>query len=747
MAAALPAWAGHGALSSTLRDNWINGDVEQLVSEGLIPAPTQPVAQLTNLQVAQLTAQAGQIILAQAELPPPLPGGDMGLPPTLPPAPLPAPASPALPGALGAAGLPSPAATKSVSQLVDEFKQELSALGADLPQLADRIFALQHRNDSLAEQQQALLKRTGTVGYGFSRGYFYDFRGLGPNAFYPPADYNAMIFMDMDLKSVPVPMILFNADLRFWRTIGFYYADPHGKQLDYIDLRWLSLSNYNEISSLTAGDFFQHYTPLTLWSYEVPVYTLVEPTSYYRNRKDVEELLFLDHGPDWRLRGFQASTKVGWPDSPFLSVFKLQAMAGPLKQATQYSFGDYYAGSQSSLSFFNNNVEVGGQGLLIWDDPGSASTPYDPNNSLTWARQYRIGSMTGRLNIPFDTDVSLGGNVEYAGSDFQDDITNSNRQFEDWALLGTGALNISGFHLTAKYYNIGPYFYSPGAQTNRYSASTGNTSYLSTDNFGEDEWEIDYLNRYPLQSASRPYFAPYDRIEENALPYGDATPNREGLVAGLNLQLGQNGWLNPQGSYMLQMQEIQPNYVLNGLGTGAVAVDSTTNTAVARTFKGWEAALKMDLAKAFDLKDKTYRLAFDYKSQQTDLGGGLTPFTVNTLIGAADFTLPLAGFDSIILSAAYEKAQSSGSEYVLSGVGDPPTIANYAFYLDSSTLGQYVYTPLDMTRTSWVFGFLYPLSKTLDIRMDVFLDQYTWSDVPGFNRFDQIWRFTYDARF
>src|SRR5581483_8798431 len=241
-------------------------------------------------------------------------------------------------------GLPSPAAAKSVSQLVEEFRAELSAMGEDLPQLEDRIYALQHRNDSLAEQQQELLKKTGTEGSGFSRGYFNSYRGFVDAAPFTTTNYNALIFMDMRLKSVPVPNILFDTTVRFWRTMGMYYAEPlMTTNPGRFDLRWISLSSFSEYATLTAGDFFQHYTPLTLWNYEVPVYTLVEPTSYYRNRKDVEELAYMDHGPNYRLRGFQASTGMAWPDDAVLGMLKAQLMAGPIKNATQYGFGDYFA--------------------------------------------------------------------------------------------------------------------------------------------------------------------------------------------------------------------------------------------------------------------------------------------------------------------------------------------------------------------------------------------------------------------
>ncbi len=743
IATTTPLFAGHGTLSSIERDGWINLSVNQLVTEGVLEAPSKPVKDLTNLEVAQLTSKAGEVLMAQA---------DLTLPPTLDmPLPEPSLPSPGLPSANSTLPGLTPAATGNMSQLIQEFREELSGMGTDVAKLEDRIYALEHRNESLAELQKRYLKRTGAEGSGYSRGYINDFRGFGANPAYGPMVYNAMIFMDMRLKSIPVPFILFETDFRFWRTIGYYYAEPHNIT-NKIDLRWMSLTSFNEIATVTGGDFFKHYTPLTLWNSEVPVFTFIEPASYYRTRKDVEELAMMNRGPDWYLRGFQISSKVAWPESDFLSYLKFHTMVGPLKQATQFRFGDYFAGSQVSTSFLNDNLEFMGTGLYIWDDTATASGPYNPNFPLTFARKYHIGSLSARVKVPFADDVNVTGSTEYAATRFEDDLNNPLRVFEDWAVLGTGSLNISGFHLTGKYLNNGPYFYSPGAQTNRFTPGNGSNGYLTTNNLGEDEFLIGYLNRYGLQGANRPSFAPFDRMVENMLPYGDATPNRLGVIGGISVDIGKKGWLKPQASWVLplgslQMHEIQANYVLNGPGDGAVDVDSTTNTGNARTFGGWEAAVSADLAKAFDLANKTYHVAFDYKNQTTDLGTGAAPFAVNTLIGAVDFTVPISGFDSVVLSAAFEQATAAGNEYVLTGVGNPGTIANYPFYLDSSTLGQYVYTPLNITRTSWAFGFKYPLSQTIAFRADYFINQYLWSDLPNYERRDQIWRFTYEASF
>ena len=742
LATAAPLWASHGTLSSSDRDVWIDSRVSALVAAGWVDAPSGPVKDLTNLQVAQLTAKAAQIVLAQADVLPP-PTLD-GLPPSMP-------GELALPDSLNAPTPMNnnPAASKGLKDLVEEFKGEISAMNVDLSKLEDKLYEQHRRAEKFAEIQQEYLKRTGTEMTGYSRGIFNTYRGSGANAAYGAMDFNDVLMIDFGLKSVPVPFVLFEAKTRLYRTIGLYYVDPINPTLL---LRWLSLQNFNEVFTFNAGDFYKSYTKLTLWNNEVPVYTFIDPTSFKRTRKDIEEIVYMDHEPDWHMRGFQASTALGWPNDAVLGRLKFQAMAGELKSATESSFSNYYAGSQASMSFFNNNLEFTGTGLLLWDDPNSATVPYVPDFPGSLAKQYQVGSLSGRFNIPLADQVSISGSTEAAFSQYQDDSNNPLRTFQDYAILSEGSINILGAHLKAKYMNIGPFFYSPGAQTNHYSALAGAQGYLSTNEY-LDNGVQGMLNNYVFQSANRPAFATYDRMVENILPYGDATPNRLGIILGLSLDIGKDGWLNPQASYVLDsgglgMHEIQPNFVLDGMGDGAVAVETNTppNASMVRTFGGFEAAVSADIAKALNQKEKRYYLAFDYKTQKTDLGLG-NPFISTSYIAAADFSLPIPGFTSLVGSAAYKQIQSSGNEYILSGAGSPTSYANYPFYLDSSSIGKYAYTALDITKTTWAFGLMYPLTPDIRFKGDLFLNQYSWSDVPGYDRSEQVWRATYEVSF
>jgi hypothetical protein len=744
---ALPALAEHGRLATTDRDPWIDQAANDLVISGMVADPGKDMDQMTNLEMAQLTAQASQMIMAQADpslLPPPMAGD-----PTLPEPVLSASPAPILSTAA------SPAQTvpsRSLQQLVEEFADELAAMGIQVDKVEQRLEDAQVRDEIYSALQKKYLTRTGTEVGGESRGFMYMYRGFGNNAAYPSMDYNAAIYMQMDLRSVPVPDVLFNVSFRFWRSIGMYYQDPI--QPSY-QLRWISLSGYSDSATIQGGDFYKSYTPFTLWNFNAPVYTLVDPTSFQRTRNDAEDLLYLDHGNDWKLRGLQGSVGQNWGSSWDLSSYHLESMIGvmqaPGDDIGAISFGDYFAGSQASLGFFQQNLILGATGLVLWQDAGSANSPYIVGYPDNYAKAYQVGSLWSKAGIPFDDNVKLTGGFESAFSKYNDDSTDPTKAFTDWALSAEGALEVYGIKLSTKYLNIGPYFYSPGAQTNRFSPDPSAPGYMTNNLTGLDDAAPGLLNQSPFQGINRPSYAPYDRTAENMLPYGDATPNRSVFLLGLSGAVGNKGWFQPQASVVIKAQELQPNYVLNSQGTGAIPVDSQSNTSVGRTFGGGEGALTMDFAKMANMAGKTYDIQFDYKYQTTDLGIGASPFTSKTIIGAADFNIPLKMFSPVVWSAAFEQTQSSGSEYFLSD-GNPPNLGEYLFYvIPYSSSGtpnpQFTYQAMNMTRQTWAFGVKYPLSSLVDIRADCFFTNYVWTDVPSYNRTDEVWRFTYEAHY
>jgi hypothetical protein len=764
------AWGAHGRLETTDRDAWIND-----LAAPLAEASAQDVARMSNLEMAQLTYDVAGIVIAQAkqrqilDAPPdkktptpevqkrPAPTNIKTVAPALQKTAAPADQTITMPPDQNKVVPPvqrttEPPVRKTVSlegldpalvKLVEEFRRELSAMGLDLNEWDERLVEIQLQTREMGVLQREYLKKTGTGVSGMMRGYFNMYRGFGAASVYPAMAYNAFGFTEVRLKSVPAPFVLFDARMRLTRSFGFTYEDPISPTYE---LRWIQLSALPEAGGFTAGDFYKSYTPLTLWNSEIPVYSLLEPASFKRTRKDVEDLVYMDQGPHWHLRGLQAYTNPVMPANPILKSLDLQAMAGQIGPGTPSSYGSYFAGGQGSLFFAQGEGFVTATGLLLWDDPDTTGFSYVPGFPPTQARDYQLASVKPGLEIPFTTDVKLSASAEYAGAAYEDNRNNPDLKFRDWALLVNAGLDAFMVKARFKFLDVGPFFYSPGAQISRYSPYVGTLrNYLSAD-LNRDEALKGYLNNFVFQGVSQPFFAFYDRLEENIFPYGDATPNRQGCRGTLSADLGEGGWLKPQASFT-RAEEIQANDVMGPDGSPySVEFNVLDHDSPLRTFTGMEGALTVDFAKGLDEKGKTYSLGLDYKRQETTWDMDLSPFEVNTFIAAVDFSVPVKAFSSVVISAAVEHTFSKGEEFVYK-IGDYSTFTTYPFYMNSAALGAFDYTFLNLSKTTWAWGLMYPLSKTIRFKADWFITSFSWTDHPEYDRRDQVMRFTYEASF
>src|SRR5208282_479599 len=148
------------------------------------------------------------------------------------------------------------------------------------------------------------------------------------------------------------------------------------------------------------------------------------------------------------MRGFQGGVGETWGTSWDLSSYHLESLVGvmqdPGDNIDAFTFGNYFAGGQASLGFFQQNLVLGATGLMLWQDAGSANSPYITGYPDNYAKQYQVGSVWSQLGIPFDEHIKLTGGFESAFSQYNDDASDPNKAFQDWALSGEGGLEVYG---------------------------------------------------------------------------------------------------------------------------------------------------------------------------------------------------------------------------------------------------------------------------------------------------------------
>jgi hypothetical protein len=626
-------------------------------------------------------------------------------------------------------------------RLVAEFRVELEKMDVDLDGLDRRIGHLEANLDGIQAKQEEASRRTGTDVYASSRGWIVTRRGLGPDSGRVPLSRLAAQFGEMGMKSVPAPGLLFDARLRVWNSLGRVYEEPITPE---IEVRKITFTNFNEVATLQVGDYYKSFTPLTLYN-DDPWHTRLKPTYFERIFADAEDLTLTDQGPAWHLRGVNVKTKENWPDHPILTRAALDVFFNRISSGGS-KFAGYFAGSQADLAFWGDKLGVLATGTLLWKDPASQGPLYNPDSSITWAQRYRVTSAAPRVKFTLPPDVVLNASFELAGSRYEDDVRNPDRTFEDWAARATGSLEAHGVKLEGKVLNVGPQFYSPGAQTLRRTPGSA-MGYLSA-----DEWRdfsvVGSRNRDLFLGVERVFFAPYDRVADNIFPYGDATPNREGFVAGLSAVLGSKGWLKP-GAFYTKADELKPAVVLvPGAVPALKTVDSMENTAVAHTraFKGMEGVLTADAAAALGGKDKLV-FGFDFRNQQTDLKtqSGNVSLKTDTWMATADFILPLSWMRWADLSFLYGREKAAGSEYA-----DFSGLASYPSYGDSSALGTYRLKDArdpayNFTRDFWAVNLKFAVGKNAALKSSVYQEQLKPKEEKDFDSRHLEWRMGYEV--
>jgi hypothetical protein len=757
-------WARHGAPASTDRDAWINDSLRRLAEQGFLPKSSAPYESFSNLEAAESVARASERLLAQLpelELPPmePLPGDGPAAPPPKPAA---AVSEPPQGPALAIPGTPL-AATPELQRLVMEYRKELTAIGVDVDAVMKRMKTRKALYATLAERQASALVRTGAEVSVYSRGYYDSYQTFGHGA---GKQDEGSVLNDIRFRSVPVPKLLFEATLRVWGTYGKYFQDTVQK----VEFRTLTLTSYNEYATLQAGDFFHHLTPLLLWNY-TPVYTLLEPRPFKWERVDREELVMMDQGPDWRLRGGRINSRLSWPDGIYLNRASVDIAAGPVKAATTGDFASYWSTAQGVLEMADRNLVLRATGMRLWDDLHSAPVGYVADFPKTWAQNYELGSAHPSVTLSLSKDLRLLGNWEGAFARYNEDKMNGGRLFHDWASLGWGGLYYKdALELTGKTYDIGPHFYSPGAQTLRYTPGpaaglAAPQGYVNSSE-SRDLGLPGYRNRFLFNDVSRPSFAPYDRRDEVIFPYGDATPNRKGFTAGGSMKFGKKGWFKPRG-YYTSAEELKPNWVL--VTQAAPSVDAIVDVEsgrvdrLPRKFTGLDAAVELDLAAALGKKN-ALALGAEYKSQTSDLGldAGLFPdgtrntYKSDTIVAYLDVVPPHKWFKWADITLAYRNNKVAGPEYNLSNT----VLAAYPFYAVPDAIGAYDLVYNSEVTTEMAFGLQYKLAKQITLRGDWVgttrvpidpvtkkqaVDPITGDKVYSYR--GQLWRVMYEASF
>jgi hypothetical protein len=707
------------------------GQLKQLEEGGLLPYDSTQ-APLTRFEVAEKISDAQQklkeIVVAQAdmELPPP-PGDGTAAVISVPASPSDSTAAPAQTTPVDDKPLWNnpqkiQAAEQALTSLQDAYNLELQLVKDQKTDLTDQLsqaeedqYGLWKMVKSVQDNPSVSIHGLGRA-LGISQQYYGSYSGF---TFTNPSTRNFFGYLDLEPTGAVSKELTFDGIIR----LGTYAlpdidttASTSGTSADYLVLRRISATFSPDFMTATVGDFYESYTPFTIWNRNnLDLVYVPEAVGRWDDIQKYES--FFNQEPDWPFRGLRIGTQIDWPNSRVLGSFKVSTFANIIdnafddatKNVTYYGYGTAYQytgwtlGAEAELKskkFYlgETSWQIALDDYLVvledqWGTQEPVTTPpqsgsYSATNPATWAHQYVINSYKPSLRVGLGGDVYFGVEGESAFSNFQDNVLNSATSTSDFALNIEPYLQMGDSKITVHYLNVGPYFYSPLAQTRQdnnsltpnYSPDTGYQPGVSGYVPGFGLFQSPILSQFFLQNVPRAggIFGYYDRTLDNTFPYGLATPNREGVGLEVDIETLKKKSLKIKGSAYL-VQEITGNSVVNSTGTGFATLDPTSSGAIpVRNFTYINFGPSFDFGPNIGL-DTPLEIGTNVRYEQTTSVVG----TLNSLGLWTGVRVGIVKEWEVNLALGVQSA--NGTEEGING----STLARYSYVFDNTDLGSY----------------------------------------------------------
>jgi hypothetical protein len=344
-------------------------------------------------------------------------------------------------------------------------------------------------------------------------------------------------------------------------------------------------------------------------------------------------------------------------------------------------------------------------------------------------------------------DFSFGGVFEGAVATYQDDEQDANKVLNDSAVMGGPYFRFGHTKFSFNYLYVGPYYYSPLAQTrqdNLTATTGGGKLFVNTVNpGGPDLMTAPLRTQFFLTNVPRAggIYSFYDRTQDNTFPYGLATPNRQGFGMDFDVKaLEKNALKIPASAYFVQ--EIGDNIVVNGIGTGLTPVDGTAGAPTPkRNFIYVNAGPSFDLGPFIGTGD-------------LEIGANIRYERTTSAIGTLNSVWILGGVRAELFpwwesTASFGSQSVNGSEAGFGG----STLARYSYIYDNTDLGQYQVFSVNGSNYSWRLSTTFKVNRNSSIYGDYDL---TWGNAipyigtpPGTSGtlYNQYMGLTYEIEF
>lgn len=309
----------------------------------------------------------------------------------------------------------------------------------------------------------------------------------------------------------------------------------------------------------------------------------------------------------------------------------------------------------SDFLSINERLLAGGNITLVQGDYGQLGLNYinmfDIVGTSDDSSQLQNPVITLSYDIRYDKEdflVKLMGELGNSQTIVNND-TNAPVISDFFYDLGVGGLyKPMNVELTARYKNVGPQFFSPGAQTRRLDFSQNPLAY---NRYGNNQ-QLRPVGIFDMLRDASIYnttlntgLGAFNPSFGNAMPYGEATPNRKGMIVNLKQTDEENRWNAEIESGMLSE--------VSGQGTSAL-----------REFNYLNAKATLNVNEFLEGWEKEIKLSGSFWSETTTRNGNFDFEDVNLENSAFDVNLDVEVIKKGFLLVGYRMLNSEGNEFL-----------------------------------------------------------------------------------
>ena len=341
---------------------------------------------------------------------------------------------------------------------------------------------------------------------------------------------NGYSLLDLNTHVNPIKNMEIFAQLRIRNSFGSFFGS--GTQVNVRQLKAKGIIN-NKIR-FSIGDLFLKQSKFTLYNYDDEI--LRDENDILKAYRDIINYENFYTENRWRLHGIQ--TDFSFKFDRFIrnvgfDFFITRPSGSRQINETTYSSDLLFSGS-SIFSQINKRISLFGNYVNLFEEESSGTKNISVRNPVyDFSMLYHFGSNKYRVEQKIHTGFSRRYWLHSELENDMSDYTSNDTKGMYFELDNKYLKNDSTLFLTIGYRYVDPNFRSAGAQTRRLDYSSNrNTIYPFYTNMSliRPSSTFDLISDEQLynQNLSR-VLMNFNPIYSNILPYGDATPNRNGV--------------------------------------------------------------------------------------------------------------------------------------------------------------------------------------------------------------------------